>query len=391
MATWQEMKVQLTEAREQGEIPYSLLDRLLERPRALDRGLSRILTECNNLPLVDDSVATRILEHDQQNTGATGRSHLRRYMHRARTLGAEDELRLARRIEFARRRLERSIVISTAPQEVKETYFDLIETAEIDRPRLPRYRTLSNPDERDLQARWNEYLALRNDMIEANLPLVERIATRYRTYGIPHGDLVQHGSLGLIRAAAKFDWRKNVRFRTYGEWWIRQAIERATDTDRDVIHVPRPMRQKISKANRLNRAAGSQKPLDSSRFAEMMGVDPGAAARVFSIKSGVMSLDHTPANQDHAMRNELVGPDLSRRKQRDEREHLRFNVDGLIGGLPERERKVIRLRYGLSGESPHTLEEVGRLLHISRERVRQLQLRAIDQLRASGSDPRFSA
>lgn len=385
-----ELTRELDVARRRGEIPYSLLDRLLERPRALDRGLARLLGACGDLPLRDDRLPTRILGELEADLGATAGSPLKRYLARTRVLSQIEESRLARRIEFARRRLERAATLSREPEAVRTAYFDRIETPEGDRRNAAAAAAQVAPDQALLETRWREYLALRNDLVESNLPLVDRIAGRYRTYGIPHADLVQHGCVGLIRAATKFDWRKGVRFRTYAEWWIRQAIERATDTDRDVIHVPRPMRQKISKANRLHRAAGAERPLDSRSFARLMHVDAGAAARVFSIKSGIASLEQSGNEESHSLKNELLGPDLARRAEREEHDHLRHRLDGLIDVLPEREQKVINLRYGLAGESPHTLEEVGQILRISRERVRQLQLRAIDHLRLAGADPRLA-
>ncbi len=380
----------LDDLRKATEIPYSRLDTVLERPHALDRELARILHAFGEKPLVDDRFASRILDEAEGDAPYRKGGPVARFVARTQRLSAQEELHLAKRIEFARRRLERTIASSSAPTEVKELYFDRIETPEF--ARTPVKSAFDRrPDEGTLQARWSEYLSLRNDMIVANVPLVERIAVRYRTYGIPHDDLVQHGDLGLIRAADKFDWRKNVRFRTYAEWWIRQAIERATDTDRDVVHVPRPMRQLISKANHLHRKSGVREPLDATRFAKMMNVERGAAARAFSIKSGVISLDRSGPDDGQPMRNDLVGADLGRADEREDMEHLRHRLDGMIDGLPEREQRVIHLRYGLRGETPHTLEQVGEILQISRERVRQLQMRAIDHLRVSAADPRLAA
>ena len=388
MPTWRELKVELASARRKGELAYTLIDRVLERPRALDGELSRILAECGQTDLFDDLLAARLLGREERSVGSTSPSSYHRFLTRAQILGADEEARMAKRIEFARRRLERTILISKVAPEIREQYFTRIETPEVARDSRAGLQLADAPGEDSLRTRWTEYLRLRNDLIEANIPLVERIALRYRTYGIPHVDLVQHGDIGLIRAATKFDWRKNVRFRTYAEWWIRQAIERATDTDRDIIHVPRPMRQRLSKANRLNRALGNDTPLDSREFSKLMDVDRGTAARVFSIKSGIASLDQTSLDEDRPMRGDLIGPDLSGREDRDESEYLQNRLGRMLGQLPEREQQVISLRYGLSGETPRTLEQVGQLLEISRERVRQLQLRAIDQLRTASADPR---
>ena len=388
MTTKKSLPSLLEEAQSAEELPYSLLDVILEREHALGRELTRILRAAGQRALMDDAFAARLERGEEAGSGA--RSVAERFVSRTRFLSADEEVRLAKRIEFARRRLERSIAQADADADVKERYFNRIETPEVGRDDLPVDGEVAAPDESTLRARWGEYLRLLNDLIVANLPLVERIAGRYRTYGIPHGDLAQHGSLGLIRAADKFDWRKGVRFRTYAEWWIRQAIERATDTDRDVIHVPRPMRQLISKANHLNRKSGSELPLDSQRMADLMDIDRGVAARALSIKSGIASIDRVATEDGSPMRNDLVGPDLGRAGRRESLDHLRRRLAGMMNELPAREQRVLNLRYGLDGSDPRTLEEVGQILHISRERVRQLQMRAIDQLRIAGPDPRLA-
>jgi RNA polymerase primary sigma factor len=376
------LKALLAKIVEKGTLSYTSLDSLLEMPEALDRHLPLILGGLGKVPLADDRTDPPLRANvvDPDNPRA-----IQRY------LSSDEEVRLARRIEFTRRRLEWTAALAHCSETRKERYLAGIEPSESASGAGATANRVAPFTERDIQKRWNEYLDQRNELIECNLGLVDRIALRYRTYGIPHTDLVQHGNLGLIRAADKFDWRRNVRFRTYAEWWIRQAIERATDTDRDVIHVPRPIRQKMSKANHMHRALGGQRPLDSHGFARMMGIEPGAAARVFSIKSGVASLERSGLDDGTPIKNDLIGPDLSGREESERLEHLRKRLTGMIDELPDREQRVLHLRYGLGGENPHTLEEVGTILHISRERVRQLQMRAIDHLRLAAPDPRATS
>lgn len=374
-----ELMALLEAAQRANSIDLALLDRILAVEGSLDVHLETILNHFGPRP-IDDDVGPL-----GAGAGAASASGpVPAAAPDVRFLTAAEELRLSKRIEFTKKRLAWTVALAGVAPEVQQRYRALteVELGFVPAPvRIP-------PDEADIRERWQEYLVQRNWLIEVNLPLVERISMRYRTYGIPGGDLIQHGSLGLIRAADKFDWRKNVRFRTYAEWWIRQAIERATDTDREVIHVPRPMRQKLSKANHLHRASGSTQPLDPSRFAEMMQLDRAAAARVFSIKSGIVSLERSGQDDGHSLKNDLIGTDLGHRDEVEEEEHVKRRLDGLISELPSRERRVLYLRYGLAGESEHTLEEVGDILGISRERVRQLQLRALDQLRERSPDAR---
>jgi len=368
----------LSEAAQHDAIPSLALHEILAQPDALDRQLGRILGSLGQIPIEADGPDPSFGVHKVDSEAAP-----------SPYLDAESEVALSKAIEFTRRRLEWTASISDCDEPTRERYLDRIERTTL--PTIADQNRLIAVGEAEVRARLHEHLMFRNQLVEANLALVDRIAFRYRTYGIPHGDLAQHGNLGLIRAADKFDWRKNVRFRTYAEWWIRQAIERATDTDRDVIHVPRPMRQKISKANRLHRAMGGTQPLDPRRFAELMDIEPTAAARVLSIKSGIASLERAGLEEGSPIKNDLEGPDLGRRSESEQMEHLRARIGGMMGELPEREQRVLFLRYGLKGEDPRTLEEVGAILEISRERVRQLQMRALDHLRIASADPRVQS
>ncbi len=357
------------------------LDAILASDSALDQDLGAVLQACGHRAIERQDLEAEAAQPITNLHELTDTSWFV-FEHGRDPLKHEDEIRLAKRIEFSKQRLAWTLAGATLSADRRERIRQLTQTdparfassfegvPEVDRPTF-----------RDVLARWTEWLTFRNDLIEHNIALVEHIAMRYRTYGIPHGDLVQHGNLGLIRAADKYDWRRNVRFRTYAEWWIRQSIERATDTDREVIHVPRPMRQKLSKANRMNRAAGGPQ-LDATRFAELMGIDREAAAHAFAIKSGILSLDFV-ADEDSgpAMRDTLAGTDALEREEAEGLEHLRALLGQWLVDLPRREQAILNLRYGLDGREPKTLEEVGAELGISRERVRQLQARALGQLR----------
>jgi RNA polymerase primary sigma factor len=365
-------------------ISLDRLDRLLEPGDAFTEGLEVVLTACagHDLELAALNDGTADLCVDDPSVA----QFLNPVFGTRRQLSLEEEIRAAKRIEFARMRLAHTLANAVLDIATRDEYARL--TAVDYLPWVGRNPTISPaPNAETVQRRWAEWLVLRNDLIEHNLALVERVAMRYRTYGMPHGDVVQHGNLGLIRAADKYDWRHNVRFRTYAEWWIRQSIERATDTDRDVIHVPRPMRQKLSKAQRMNRKLGGPK-LDGARFAELMGIDREAASHAFAIKSGILSIDRTADEDGSPLRNDIAGRDLGDRVEREEFEHLHCRLEGLMRDLPTREQRVLAMRFGLDGSEPRTLEECGVALGISRERVRQLQARALGQLRDLVVDPR---
>ncbi len=370
------------------DVPITLLDELLSDPSALEQHREKLLEAVDGKRIRDDRVAEPLVTDRITSLGRYD-TPFGRYVDEMNRLSAEDEVRIAKRIDFARFRMEQTMARVPMSDERRREIFDRIDTPMCRRPQLGAAPgSDDDANEHELQERLDEFLARRNEMVEKNIALVQRIAFRYRTYGIPVSDLEQHGTIGLIRAADKFDWRRKVRFRTYAEWWIRQAIERATDTDRDVIHVPRPMRQKLSRANHLNRLSGSDRPLDAARFAELTGVDRHAASRTMTIKSGVKSLERSGPDDERTLRDSLEGPDLGGAQERVELDHLRARVRGLLSQLSAREATILHLRFGLDGGEPRTLEEVGHELHISRERVRQLQVRALLQLRDGGADPR---
>ncbi len=375
----------LDAARPLTEITITNLDEILAEPQSLELSLPDVLEALDGKPIRDDRVVES-LTSARASSGLRHDSPFARCVDEMCRMSVEDEVRVAKRIDFARLRMEQTLARVRVPDDERVEYYDLVDTPTA--RRLDTDPEGARDDDGELHERLEEFLAQRNEMVEKNVPLVQRIALRYRTYGIPSGDLEQHGTIGLIRAADKFDWRRRVRFRTYAEWWIRQAIERATDTDRDVIHVPRPMRQKISRANHLNRLSGADRPLDANRFAELTGVDREAARHALTIKSGMKSLERSGPLDGLTLRDTLEGPDLGAAREREEIDHLRSRVSGLLSQLPPREATVLHMRFGLDGSEPRTLEEVGHELHISRERVRQLQVRALLHLRDSAADPR---
>ena len=224
----------------------------------------------------------------------------------------------------------------------------------------------------------------RRTMIESNLRLVVSIARRYWATGLPLGDLVQEGNLGLLRAVEKFDWRRGVKFSTYATWWIRQAITRgAADRGTSLIRLPVHVDEQLG---RLRRA--------QARLAERLGREPsadelatelrlpaGAVKRLLGSARAVASLD-SPVGDDGAALQDLleddaaVGPDVLAVEAVG-----REVLEQVLGALPERARQVLVLRFGLDSGTPRTLEEVGAVLGVSRERARQLERGALAALR----------
>jgi RNA polymerase primary sigma factor len=273
------------------------------------------------------------------------------------------------------------VPLLTAEEEVELA--QRIEAGRLSREELAK-GNVSPRRRQELQRLIEDGWAAREHLITANSRLVISVAKKYMGRGVPFLDLIQEGNIGLIRAAKKFDYRRGHKFSTYATWWIRQAVTRAIADQGRTIRVPVHMGDQINKLLRVQHQLTQRLGRDPSveELADSLEVTPQKVENMIQVARRPLSLE-TPTDDeedsvlgDFIQDEEVPAPDETATYNL-----LREHLDSVLNGLPPREVRILQLRYGLLDGQAYTLEEVGRKMGVTRERVRQIEAQALSRLR----------
>jgi RNA polymerase primary sigma factor len=352
-------------------LPLEILDSLLEDDASFDKITERLISYPADAYRVGDPQA------DSSTSNPTQEKMTR-----------EEEYRFAKRLEFLRKRLVKTIQSMDFPVKDKETL--LRHTSCLGRTHSGRICMLCKeggpcPKEKlkrnGIQACCRAYNMCRSDFVERNLHLVINFTRAYRTYSIPVMDLVQEGNAALIRAVEKYDWRKQVRLQTYAEFWIRQAVERAISANKWIVRVPNYIQQKMRRFKREGTLPADRSHISTREISRVFDMSREVAGHLLETERGHVSLNAVPSEDAFMSLRDMAVHAPDEVVPQDEFDDLKQKLQDMLSNLTDLEQTIIKHRFGMEGAEQKTLEELGTMMNVSRERIRQIQIRTLQKLK----------